>query len=68
MHREQGDQLPKGKWYTSFDDVERLWEDADRGHWVPRVRAYSDGAFAFGLGSFGSVWNDEYAFFCFCDA
>lgn len=61
------DQLPKGKWYTSFDEKDRLWTDADGRHRVPDVRCFSDGAFEFDLGYFGLVWDGDRAFLCFCD-
>ena len=61
------DQLPKGKWYASFDEKDRLWADADGGHRVPLVSCYSDGDFEFSLGFFGSVWDDVLAFLCFSE-
>ena len=61
------DQLPKGKWYASFDEKERLWEDADGYHKVPDVDAGSDGGPYFILGRFENVWYGVNAFFCFCD-
>lgn len=61
------DQLPKGKWYASFDEKDRLWADADGNHRVPVVYCESDGGFKFGLGYFESVWRDDRAFLCFCD-
>lgn len=61
------DKLPKGKWYASFDEKERLWKDASGGHRVPGVDAYSDGVFGFSLGRFEEVWDQDYAFLCFCD-
>ncbi len=61
------DQLPKGKWYTSFDEKGRLWKDADGHHWVPIVRCHSDDGFIWGLGHFGPVWFGDDAFLCFCD-
>lgn len=60
-------QLPKGYWYCSFDEKERLWEDADGDHRVPNVNAYSGGGFAFGLGSFEYGWNGVHCILCFCD-
>lgn len=61
-------QLPKGFWYASFDEKERLWKkDADGYRRVPRVYADSDGGFSFDLGNFVHVWHDDDAFFCFCD-
>ena len=61
------DQLPKGKWYASFDEKDRLWTDADGRHRVPYVSADSDGDFDFDLGDFERVWNVRNAFFCSCD-
>lgn len=61
------DQLPKGKWYSSFDGEKRLWEDADGRHRVPLVCVYSDGDFNFDLGFFEVVWCDLNAFLGFCD-
>lgn len=61
------DQLPKGKWYSSFDEKDRLWRDSDRYHRVPRFDARSDGDFTWDLGCFERVWSDSYAFLCFCD-
>ena len=61
------DQLPKGKWYTSFDEKDRLWADAGGNPEVPNVLCYSGGGFQFPLGVFENVWDDGYAFLCFCD-
>lgn len=61
------DELPKGKWYASFDEKDRLWEDAGGDHRVPGVLAHSDGDFYWFLGSFGYVWDGSSAFLCFCD-
>lgn len=41
--------------------------DADGHRRVPDVDCDSDGDFHWGLGSFGHVWSDDDAFFCFCD-
>ena len=60
------DQLPKGKWYASFDEKNRLWY-ADGYHGVPFVGCRSDGVFVFNLGRFGDVWHGDGAFLCFCD-
>ena len=60
-------QLPKGKWYSSFDKPDRLWEDADGNHRVPNVNAHSGGDFDFDLGNFENVWHDNLAFLCFSD-
>ena len=61
------DQLPKGKWYASFDEKGRLWTDADGYRGVPGVDAYSGGGFYFSLGYFEDVWDGDDAFLCFCD-
>lgn len=60
-------QLPKGKWYASFDEEERLWQAAVGDLRVPGVGARLDGVFAFVLGYLGDVWDESDAFFCFCD-
>ena len=59
--------LPRGKWYTSFDERERLWKDADGSHRVPYLNADSDGDFHFNLGNFESAWSGNRAFLCFRD-
>lgn len=59
--------LPKGKWYCSFDEKHRLYKDADGDHRVPSVDADSDGDFVFDLGHFGNVWDDDDALLCFRD-
>gem|GEM_PF-1273864 len=60
------DQLPKGKWYASFDEKENL-PFAGGCHRVPSVYAYSDGGFGFYLGSFENDWDDDFCLLCFCD-
>jgi hypothetical protein len=60
-------QLPKGYWYTSFDEKDRLWAVAGGRHGVPSVNASSGGGFGFGLGAFGGPWHDGCALLCFCD-
>ena len=61
------DQLPKGKWYASFDEKDRLWAVAGGYHRVPRVDCRSGGDFEWDLGCFEHVWEDDDAFLCFCD-
>jgi len=61
------DELPKGKWYASFDEEDRLWRDAGGYRRVPIVRACSGGGFGFGLGNFGDPWNDGNVLLCFRD-
>ncbi len=67
VFEQKRDQLPKGKWYASFDEKERLWADADGNHRVPGVSCDSDGGFRFDLGYFERVWRGVNAFLCFCD-
>jgi hypothetical protein len=59
------DQLPKGKWYASFDERNRLWQDACGGHRVPYMCCHSDGDFGFDLGHFDRFWDDNGVFLCF---
>ncbi|MFA6295402.1 MAG: hypothetical protein WC666_03185 [Candidatus Paceibacterota bacterium] len=61
------DQLPKGRWYASFDEKDRLWTDARGNHRVPGVICYPGDDFGFGLNSFESIWRTEDAFLCFSD-
>ncbi len=67
VYEQKRNQLPKGKWYVSFDEKDRLWEDAVGDRRVPSVYAYSDGAFIFGLGGFERPWSDDSVLLCFCD-
>lgn len=67
VFEQKRDQLPKGKWYSSFDEKDRLWKDTDGFHRVPSVSCYSDGGFGFNLGCFGDAWHGGSAFLCFCD-
>jgi len=67
VFEQKRDQLPKGKWYASFDEKDRLWEDATGNHRVPGVSTDTDGDFYWGLGYFEDVWHAYNAFFGFCD-
>jgi hypothetical protein len=67
VFEQKRDQLPKGKWYASFDEKKRLWKDADGGHRVPGVNAHTDGDFFWDLGRFEYGWRDDRALLCFCD-
>ena len=60
-------QLPKGKWYVSFDEKERLWRNTDGHHRVPYVDRYSVDDFRFYLGYFENDWFDGCCLLCFCD-
>ena len=59
--------LPKGKWYSSFDEKDRLWQVTNGRRRVPCIHAYSDGDFYFSLGFFESVCGDHVCFFLFRD-
>ncbi len=67
VFNQKRDQLPKGKWYTSFDEPDRLWQDADGCHGVPYVRACSVGGFVWRLGDFEDDWSGGSCFLCFCE-
>jgi len=60
-------QLPKGYWYGSFDEPERLWEDAGGSHRVPELVVGSDGDFGFSLGGFEDPWRVSHVILSFCD-
>jgi hypothetical protein len=66
VFEQKRDQLPKGKWYTSFDEKDRLLFVGGYRR-VPDVGADSDGDFNFDLGFFEYMWDDDCAFLCFCD-
>lgn len=68
VFEEKRTQLPKGYWYASFDEKERLWKYADGDHRVPSVFVLSDGGFGFNLGYFEGVWGANDAFFSFRDS
>ncbi len=58
--------LPKGKWYGSFDEKEALWFSGDY-HKVPDVYVSSGGDFKFTLGDFERPWYDDFCLLCFCE-
>ena len=67
VFEQKRDQLPKGKSYVSFDEPDRLWQDAGGDYGVPSVYCFSDGDFEFDLGRFERVWRTGFAFLYFCD-
>ena len=67
VYQQKKDLLPKGYWYCSFDEKDRLWKDAGGNHRVPDVNAYTDGDFKFCLGYFEKPWNDYLVVLVFCD-
>ncbi len=60
------DKLPKGFWYSSFDEVDRL-PVVGGCPVVPYVDVHSDGDFEFVLGRLESIWRDYHTFVSFCD-
>lgn len=60
-------ELPKGKWYVSFDEENNLWKDADGRHRVPGIERDSDGDYRFFLGYFENDWDGYYCVIGFCD-
>jgi len=67
VFEQKRDQLPKGKSYVSFDEPDRLWQDAGGDYGVPSVYCHSDGDFNWSHGVFEVVWDDDSAFLCFCN-
>ncbi|MEI6580932.1 MAG: hypothetical protein WCO07_02025 [bacterium] len=67
VYQQKRSQLPKGFWYCSFDEKERLWKDSGGSHRVPSVGAVSGGGFVFRLGDFAGPWDGSYVILCFCD-
>ena len=61
VFEQKRDQLPKGKWYASFDKPDRLWKDPGGDRRVPGVSANSDGDFYWDLGGFENVWSGHNA-------
>lgn len=61
--------LPMGKWYASFDQPDRLWEDPGGNHMVPLVNAVFAGHFALQLGDFkhDHCWHKAHAFLGFSE-
>ncbi len=67
VFEQKRNQLPKGRWYASFDKKERLWTDADGDHRVPGVCRHSGGDFRLSLGCFELDWIVDDCLLCFCD-
>ena len=67
VFEQKRDQLPKGKWYASFDKKDHLWEDSDGNHRVPRVGANSGGDFNINLGCLENAWHVNDALLSFSD-
>lgn len=67
VFEQKRDQLPKGKWYASFDEKKCLLAVAGGGHKVPRLDVDSNSGFDLCLNPFKDVWDGDYAFLCFND-
>ena len=68
VYEQKRNQLPKDKWCVSFDEKDRLWEDAAGFFKVPIVRARSSGDFDFSFGLFDEdTWHDDDVLLCFYD-
>ena len=67
VFEQKREELPKGKWYISFDEKKALWKDSDGDRGVPYLGCRSDGDFNFVLGDFDGDWHDGHCLLCFCD-
>ena len=65
VFEQKRDQLPKGRWYISFDEAKSLWEDSDGYHRLVSLNAYFDGLFEFSFGYLEGSWIDNFGFFGF---
>lgn len=59
------DQLPKGYWYCSFDEKERLYKNQIGDHKMPYIDAAYDEGFEFSLSSFENDLDEDVALLCF---
>ncbi len=59
--------LPRGLWYSSLDQRERLWKDARGCYGVPNLVVLRSGYFDFDLRCFEQPRDESYAFFTFRD-
>jgi len=59
--------LPRGRWCLSFDEKDKLWQDADGYHRVPGIYRISAGDWYFGLDYFENDWGSDYCLVCFRD-
>ena len=67
VYKQKRNELPKGYWYSSLDEKDRLWKDAGGGPRVPYVGAITVCVFEFNLGRFGDGWPSVDVVLCFCD-
>ena len=59
------DHLPKGMWYSSFDEGPWVRGDTAR-YGVPCLAALAAGSFDFDLGAYNREWEEGHAFLCYC--
>lgn len=64
---QKGAKLPRGYWHLSFDEKERLWEDAGGCHRVPGVLVHGNGDRDWVAGDFERPWHDFDTLVSFCD-
>jgi len=67
VFEQKRDHLPRGFWYSSFDQRERLWRDNSNCYRVPNLAALLGGEFDFDLDCFERQWGNEDAFLLFYD-
>ncbi|KKT14440.1 MAG: hypothetical protein UV94_C0014G0005 [Parcubacteria group bacterium GW2011_GWC1_43_30] len=67
VFKQKRNQLPRGLWYGSLDQRERLWRDTRGCYGVPNLIVLRSGDFDFDLGCFEHPLDDGYAFLLFRD-
>ncbi len=67
VFEQKHDHLPKGTWYTSFDEKEHLWENVNNSYKVPRLYISSFGDCEFCVSDFECPCAANGAFFCFSE-
>jgi len=65
VFEQKRNQLPRGLWYGSLDQKERLWRDARGCYGVPNLIVLRSGDFDFDLECFERPRDDSYAFLLF---
>ena len=67
VFEQKRDQLPKGKWYSSFDEAKNLLKYSYDYHRLVNLNAYFDGLFELSFGYLEGSWIDRFAFLGFSD-
>lgn len=65
VFEQKRNQLPKGFWYVSFDEKERLGKCGVDRYFVPSVVTYQNDSYLFGICDFERNWSYDDAFLCF---